>query len=58
MFTEAQKRDLVERCIAGEPVRAIIGSFGLDIDQAMEWLKKNYRSEMKAAKQEQIAGKA
>lgn len=57
MFTDQQKAELVDRCKNGEGVRAIIQSMGLDPDKGIDWLKKNYRSEMKAAKQEQIAGR-
>lgn len=57
MFSDAQKSDLVRRCENGEGVVAIIKSFGLDEDRALEWCKKNFRSELKAAKQVQLAQK-
>lgn len=58
MFSPEQKADLVERCKAGEGLRDIVQSLGVDPDQGMRWLQQNYRTEMRAAKQEQVARRA
>lgn len=54
MFTDQQKAALVERCKAGEGVRDIIQSMGINPDDGIRWLQNHYRSEMKAAKLYQI----
>lgn len=57
MFTEEQKVELTEGVAQGRSVQSLIEGMGIGYVEGAKWLRGNFRTEMKAAKAEQIARK-